>query len=532
MNFTSGLFLLFLCFVLILYFLVKNKHQWIILLLSSYVFYLASGWKLGVFLLFATLVTFFAGILLENSNNKLKVQLGQININLTNHERKKYRTENKKRKSKILIISLILIFGVLGFVKYYNDFSLKFESFFNIFTLDINFPKINLLLPLGISFFTFQSAGYLIDVNRGKIKADKNLAKFALFVSFFPQIVQGPISRYDQLAHQLYESHPFNYDQFKSGLQLVLWGFFKKLVIADRLAIAVNAIFTRFEDFTGLSIYFGILLFSFQIYCDFSGGMDIARGISEAMGINLVKNFERPFFSTSLDNFWRRWHITLGSWMRDYVFYPLSISKGFLKLGRFTRKVFGTKIGKLIPTIMAMVITFLLVGIWHGPELKYIAFGLYHGILLSIGIIFAPLSNFLTEKLRIDPTKTPWKLLSILWVFFLTTIGRYFVLSDGFRHALWMLKRTFTNVNLKFLTDGTLLNLDLAPKGLSLALIAIAFLITIEIFQEKGIHFRKKISELNLVLRWSIYLVGIFIVLIFGIYGINYNPSDFIYRMF
>jgi len=532
MNFTSGLFLLFIFFVLILYFLVNKKHQWIILLLSSYIFYLASDVKMVVFLVFATLVTFFAGILLENSNEKLHIQLGQEKNSQTNQQRKKFRSENKKRKSTILIFSLLLIFGVLGFVKYYSDFSLNIESVLKILSSDINLPKFNILLPLGISFFTFQSAGYLLDINRGKIKADRNLAKYALFVSFFPQIVQGPISRYDQLAHQLYETHDFDFDQAKFGLQLVLWGFFKKLVIADRLAIAVNAIFTRFEDFSGLSIYFGILLFSFQIYCDFSGGMDIARGIAQTMGINLEKNFERPFFSTSLDNFWRRWHITLGSWMRDYVFYPISISKGFLKLGRFTRKVFGAKIGKLIPTMIAMVITFLLVGIWHGPEWKFIAFGLYHGSLLSVGIFLSPLSEKLTRKWKTDPSKTPWRLVSIIWTFFLTTIGRYFILSDGFRHALWMLKRTATNVNLRFLTDGTLLNLDLAPEGLSLVLISIAFLITIEIFQERGFHFRKKISELNLVFRWIIYLIGIFVVLIFGIYGLNYNPSDFIYRMF
>jgi D-alanyl-lipoteichoic acid acyltransferase DltB (MBOAT superfamily) len=512
--------------------MVKNKHQWIVLLLSSYIFYLASGVKMMVFLLFATLVTYFAALLLENSNKKLHIQLDQENKILTNEQKKKYRAGNKKRKSLILTISLILIFGVLGFVKYYNDFSLNIASLLKLFSYEVNLPKFNILLPLGISFFTFQSAGYIIDVNRGKIKADRNLLKFALFVSFFPQIVQGPISRYDQLAHQFYEPHPFNFDQLKSGLLLVLWGFFKKLVIADRLAIAVNAIFTRYDDFSGLSIYFGILLFSFQMYCDFSGGMDIARGIAESMGINLEKNFERPFFSTSLDNFWRRWHITLGSWMRDYVFYPLSISKGFLKFGRFTRRIFGTKIGKLIPTMIAMVITFLLVGVWHGPEWKYIAFGLYHGTLLSIGIFLTPFKSSMNEKLNINPEKMAWKLLSILWVFFLTTIGRYFILSDGFRHALWMLKRTFTNINLKFLTDGTLMDLDLAPKGLGLVLTSIAFLIIIEIFQERGVHFRKKIANQKLVVRWSIYLIGIFVVLIFGIYGINYNPSDFIYRMF
>ena len=532
MSFTSGLFLIFLLVILILYFLVNKKNQWIVLLIASYIFYLASGMGMVFFLLFATLITFFTGIILEKSNNKLKLQLTSSDNSLTKAQKKQYRKENKREKALILIISLILIFGVLGIIKYYNDVALRTTSLLHVFNIELSFPKINILLPLGISFFTFQSAGYIIDIHRGKIKADKNLAKFALFLSFFPQIVQGPISRYGQLAHQLYEPHSFEFKQVKFGFQLILWGFFKKLVIADRLAIAVNTIFTNFEGFSGLSIYFGILLFSFQIYCDFSGGMDIARGIADSMGINLEKNFERPFLSTSIENFWRRWHITLGSWMRDYVFYPVSISKGFLKLGRRSRKLFGNEIGKLIPSMIAMMITFLLVGIWHGPEWKYIAFGLYHGSLLSIGILVSPLYTNIIEKFKIKSTGKLWKFISILWVFFLTTVGRYFVLSDGFRHALWMLRRTISNVNLRFLTDGTLLKLGLAPEGLILVLIAIAFLITVEIFQERGIRFRKKISELNLVFRWSIYLIGIFVVLIFGIYGINYNPSDFIYRMF
>jgi len=532
MNLISLPFLIFLISVFILYFIIPQKYQWIVLLVASYIFYLFSGLGLVVFLLFATLITYLAGIFLEKSNTDLKNFVDKQGKSLPKEQLKYYKTANTKKKNNILVFSLLLVLGVLGFLKYFNFFAANINSFLNIFPVEIEIPTIKFLLPLGISFYTFQSIGYIIDINRGKISADKNFLKFALFLSFFPQIVQGPISRYDQLAHQLYDSHSFDYNRVKFGLQLMLWGLFKKMVIADRLAIAVDTIFTSPSEFKGLSIYIGAVFLSFQIYCDFSGGIDIARGIAQSLGITLAENFRRPFFSTSIEEYWRRWHITLGSWMRDYVFYPLSLSKTFTKLGRTSRKLIGKRLGKIFPVLLASIITFLAVGIWHGPYWKYIAFGLYYSLLISLGLLITPSFNKLLIKLNIKTDCFSWRLTKIILIFTVTTIGRYFTHADGLRHALRMLQQTFSVFNPWVLFDGTFLKLGLIRQEYFILFISILFLIVVEYFQEKGVCIRTKLAEQNLIFRWSFYFLGIFSIIIFGIYGATYDSTDFIYRGF
>jgi len=532
MSFTSSIFLIFLFFVFLVYFLIPKKFQWGFLLIASYVFYLFSGFGKVLFLLFTTTITFCTGILLEKTDTALETLLENKEKLLSKEQRNNLKESSKRKKRIILISALLLVLGVLGVLKYYNFFAQNFNSLADILSLDVELSLLNYLLPLGISFYTFQSVGYIIDINRGKIKADKNLAKFALFLSFFPQIVQGPISRYSQLANQLYEPHTFNYERVKSGLQLMLWGFFKKLVIADRLAVAVNTIFGNSIQYEGLSIFIGVLFFTFQMYCDFSGGIDIARGIAETMGISMVENFRRPFFSKSIDEYWRRWHITLGDWMRDYVFYPLALSKTFARLGKFSRKHLGNKTGKIIPIIIANLITFLAVGVWHGPYWKYVAFGTYYGLLISIGILFKPFFQKIGRSLKIKTDCFSWRLTQISFVFTATTIGRYFARADGLRHAFYLLKQTFSIFNPWIFYDGTLLNLGLNLEDYYVLFVSILFLILVEILQEIGINIREKISDQNLVFRWSLYLIGIFAVLIFGMYGQEYSAVEFIYRGF
>jgi len=268
------------------------------------------------------------------------------------------------------------------------------------------------------------------------------------------------------------------------------------------------------------------------MYCDFSGGIDIARGIAEAMEINMVENFRRPFFSRSIDEYWRRWHITLGSWMRDYVFYPLSLSRAFTKIGRFARKYLGNYLGKIFPTLIATTISFLAVGLWHGPYWNYVAFGLYYGILISLSKLLSPLFNKLMIKFKVRAQCFSWRFLNILFVFMATTFGRYFVRADGLRHALYLIIQTFSAFNPWIIFDGTLLNLGLQRGDYYVLFISVSILVISEILQEKGLHLRKKLNEQNMVFRWSVYLIGIFAVLIFGIYGIEYDAADFIYRGF
>lgn len=390
MAFVSGSFLVFLFLVFAVYFLTPKKYQWVILLLASYIFYAFSGVKLLFFLVLTTMVTFLTGRLLGSVNQQTSQYLAAQKKSLSREEKKEYKNGQTTKKRRILFCAVLVNLGILIFLKYFNFLAGNVNSVISLFGSDAKIPVLNLLLPLGISFYTLQSIAYVVDVYRGKYEPDGNIAKFALFMSYFPQIVQGPIARYDQLAHQLYESHKFEYNRVTQGAQLILWGFIKKLVIADRLAVIVNPIFDNYQNYGGILLFIAAAGYGFQVYADFSGGMDIARGVSQILGIDLVLNFERPYFARSLAEFWRRWHITLGSWMKDYVFYPLSLSKQFSKLGKATRKVLGNYIGKKLPTFLSMFIVFMLVGVWHGSSWKYVGYGLWNAVIIVSSILLEP----------------------------------------------------------------------------------------------------------------------------------------------
>lgn len=532
MAFTSLNFLLFIASVILVYFLVPKKYQWVILLLASYAYYWISANKLVVFLLFTTITTFYTGRFLGKSNEKHNHLLETNKDTLTKNQKKNLGAENKKRKKLILWIAVILNFGILAVIKYFNFFAGNFNALFSTLSINTTIPTFEFLLPLGISFYTFQSVGYVIDVYRGKIEPDRNIARFALFVSFFPQIVQGPISRYSQLASQLYESHQFEYTCVKFGAQLILWGFFKKMVIADRLAATVGSVFDGYQDYAGIQIFIGAVMYSLQVYCDFSGGIDIARGIAQIMGIDLAENFKRPFFAESISDFWRRWHISLSTWMRDYIFYPLSLSASAVKLGRTSRKILGTHLGKLFPTFLAMLITFLVVGIWHGASWKYVAYGLYNGVFIFAEVLFEPLVNKINKRFQINPKVFSWRLLNIIITFFLVSIGRYFSRAISFKTAVRMLYRTVATFDPYDLLDLKLLQMGMDPKDIYVLGGAVLILFIVGLLQERGISLREKLVEQNLVFRWSIYIAAIFSILVFGIYGIGFDPVSFIYMGF
>ncbi len=532
MGFTSAAFFAFTLLVAGIYFLFPKKNRWAVLLAASYLYYFLTSGSLLLLLIATTLITFLTALWLDFINRQFDQTKTAGVEELSREQKKAAAAQVKRKKQLVLAIGLAAVLGILAFLKYFNFFATNFNVLLAALSVPAAIPKFNLLLPLGISFYTFQSAGYLIDVFRGKIQADRNPFKFALFVSFFPQIVQGPISRYSQLAHQLYEGHSLDYDRIKFGAQLVLWGLFKKMVIADRAAVIVNTIFNGQNQYEGFTVFFGAMLYTLQIYGDFSGGIDVARGIAQIFGIDLVNNFARPLFATSIEDFWRRWHITLSSWMRDYVFYPLSLSRLFVRMGRFFRRTLGASIGKLMPTFTAMVITFLLVGIWHGANWKFVAYGMYNGLLIGLGILFGPQVSRLAEKLGFTPGRGFTRGLQILGTFVLVCFGRYFSRAASFMAALRLLDRTFSSFNPQVIIDGSLLNLGLDGKELIVLLIAIVILLTADYLQEKGIALRERLSRQVLPLRWLVYLMAIFAVLIFGVYGINFNASSFIYMGF
>ena len=322
MAFTSMQFAVFLLLAAAVYYLTPKRYRWVTLLVVNYTFYYFAGVKYFVYLFITTVTTYLATVKLGDMAEKNKIAYNAVKKELDKEQKKVWKADFTKRKRRILIPTMLCNFGILAVLKYSGFVSQNLNLLFEKISVPIELPVFRFLLPLGISFYTFQTMGYLIDVYREKVVPEKNIGKLALFISFFPSIVQGPIGRFQTLSEQLFRGNHFSYERTKFGVQLILWGVFKKLVIADRAAVLVDAVFGNPQTYGGSYIAVASLIYCVQLYGDFSGGIDIATGAAQIFGIYLDKNFERPYLATSIPDFWRRWHITLGAWFRDYVFYP------------------------------------------------------------------------------------------------------------------------------------------------------------------------------------------------------------------
>lgn len=522
MAFTSFDFLIFALLTLTAYYAIPIKGRWLVLLFASYSFYIISSPKTFVFILFTTLVTFFCGRCIGKCNEEHKAYLAKRKADISRDEKKAAKAKNQSRKKKYVALALVLDFGVLAVLKYFRYYLAE---------LGAGFDLGEVLIPLGISFYTFQSAAYIIDIYRDKISSDTNFLKFALFISFFPQIIQGPISRHDQLANQLYEGHRFEYQNLTHGAQLIMWGFFKKLVIADRVAILCDQVFDNYGDYTGGAVFVALLFYTIQIYADFSGGIDIARGVAQCMGIEMTNNFMRPYFSDSLSSFWNRWHISLSHWCRDYIFYPVAMSKFFGKLGKSLRGVLGDRVGKLIPVIIAQYATFITIGIWHGAEFKYVAYGLYNGTIIVLGLLLAPHFKKIMRKLRINEASWWWKSFQYIRTFFIVVFGRIFPRAESFSVAVMMFGSIFVkNQNVPF-TD-TILSLGLNEVDFLVIIVSCILWFLISYIEETRCQVRDLLDEKPLGLRWALLLALFAAILSLGIYGPGYDASAFIYRGF
>ena len=330
MAFFSWQFVLFLTVSLIVYYIVPGRFQWMVLLASSAWYYIVGGGARACIYVLVTVVTTFAGaVIIDNmqkqTDEKLKSK-GENSAKLSREEKKQVKAAGQKRKKQVLVIVLLINFGILIVLKYGNFLTSNMNGLLNRFHTPGRLPEVSFLIPLGLSFYTFQTMGYLIDVYRGKYRAERNILHMALFTTYFPSVLQGPINRFDDLGTQLYIPHKFDDLQFREGLLRMLWGIFKKMVIAERAIIIVNEIFGNFDKnrYTGFTMIVGILLYGVQLYADFAGGMDIVFGASQMFGIQLKENFRQPYMAKSISEFWQRWHISLGNWMKDYVFYPIA----------------------------------------------------------------------------------------------------------------------------------------------------------------------------------------------------------------
>ena len=525
----------FVGIAVLLYYLAPKRYQWVILLISSIVFYyLSGGLRAGIFITITILSTFYGALAIDRIGEKARLTIKSSGTPLSREEKKAIRGKARVKKRRVFLLTLLINLGILIVLKYTGFFTTNLMSLFSRAGVSLQIPEVNFLLPLGISFYTFQTTGYLIDVYNEKFEADRSLLKFALFASWFPQIIQGPISRHDDLAPELCAERSFNENSFRTGIYRILWGYFKKMVIAERCAIIVNEIIANhtYKAYNGLTIFLGILLFGVQMYGDFAGGIDIVIGVSELFGVKLVENFRQPYMAQNISEYWKRWHITLGTWMRDYVFYSVALSKPFIKMQKSLKKSGRSYAAKVIPPTLASFIVFLLVGIWHGANWRYVIYGLFHATLVSTHTLFERPYEKMRAFFQINSTSAGWKGFSIARTVFLVTISDYFDCAPSATEAFRLLKKTFTVFNPWVLTDGSVFLHGVSEREFSILMLAIILQIVVDVVNESGIKIREILARQNIVFRWSVVYLTIWVILTFSVYGPGFNVGAFLYQQF
>ena len=533
----------FICFVfvtMLVYFLFPaRKYKWTVLLAASVFFYAVAGYKYAFFILFTSLTTYLIALWIERVAAHSKKLLKEKKKEWDRDQKKRYKNKIKIQKRLIMTLALLINFGILAFLKYYGFFAGSLNDMLGSFGVSFSIPTLKLFLPLGISFYTFQSMGYIVDVYREKTEAQRNPFKLLLFVSFFPQIIQGPISIYDQLAHQLFEPHDFDFTRMKHGMELILWGFFKKLVIADRAYILIGAVEKDYAKFGGTTLTFTILLYALQLYADFSGGIDISRGVAQIFGIDMIDNFKRPYFSKSINEYWRRWHISLGGWLKNYLFYPVAMSNVFINAGkkmkntRFGKTAAGAHVAKVLPTSVASLIVFLVVGVWHGADWKYVAFGVWNGVIIMVSILLQPLFDGAVDKLRISRKNPFFVGFQIFRTLLVVLVGYVFDVAPSFGEGMRTLSLFFTGQDFsKGMEEIGKLGLTV-PDYIIILAGAVIILIA-SIIQERHLDtdIRTMLDRKPFMPRFLLLYLGIMTVVIFGIYGSGYNAADFVYMQF
>lgn len=544
MVFTSFSFLIFLAATTLVYYIVPMRQyrdrlpsgkrintprhnnslhpRGFVLLLASLVFYCFAGWEKLPFVLGTSLLAWLCSRQMATLDEELAHGLS----NASNKEAEallKYTHHDRRRRA--LLLGIVVVLAVYFYCKYLPDL---FAAVGGLLNGSVSFWKV--IIPLGLSYYTLSIIGYLLDVYWHKQKHERNYLLFLLCVIYFPHILQGPISRYRELRQEFLRETPFSSERLARGVQLMLWGFFKKLVIADRLNIFVNGVVGSYPAYEGLMFWLTALMSTFQLYADFSGCMDIATGVSELFGIQIAQNFDHPFSSRSVAEWWRRWHITLCAWMRDYVFYPLTVSPRLNRRMKGIRKRRGPKAAQTYRTVITLTVVWLLTGLWHDIRFHYLVWGAYYALLLIIGSLWKP--ERLTAKLGIDGSTRAWQRFQMVRTTLLFSLGRLITVPGDFRVSLSIFRSMFTHFNPWVFWDGTLFTTGLDPAGFILSLLLIALLLAVEHVQIKNGPLRDRIARMKLPVRWLIWYAALAGILILGIYGAAYDASTFAYMNF
>lgn len=494
MVFNSVDFLLFFPIVLFVYFLVPKKVRYVWLLVVSYYFYMSWNPKYAVLIALSTLITYLTGI-----------GIG--------------KTEDKKIKNWMIAGSFVSNLGILFFFKYFDFALLNVNRVLGAVGIQALEKPFDVMLPIGISFYTFQALGYTMDVYRGEMKPEKNIFRYALFVSFFPLIAAGPIERSKNLLRQIQNVHTFriwNYDNITGGAALMLWGYFMKMVIADRLAIFVDSVFGNYASCTSVALLLAAVFFAFQLYCDFGSYSLIAMGCAKIMGFSVMENFNTPYFALSIKEFWRRWHISLSSWFRDYLYIPLG----------------GNRKGNVRKYINLMI-TFLVSGLWHGASFSFVAWGGLHGLYQIIGEGLLPARERVAKACHINTECLFCKVIKGLITFALVDFAWIFFRCNSLTESVAYIGRMLTAADFAAPAEGALFTLGLSRLEFVIALAALIILLLVDMIRyRKGMQLYEYLNTKWLWLRWSVYIFLAVSIFLFGIYGPGYNAAEFIYFQF
>lgn len=519
MSITSFSFLVLISVGVLLYYTLPSKIQWIELLVLSIVFYIYAAVPYTIiYLIISTLIVYISTLFMDKERQKA-ARKQTIPLVAT----------------VVAIIINVLIWFVIKGKGIWLPVANSLLSHIYIAKVDA-LINMEIIAAFGMGYYTLQVVGYLIDCYWGNIKPQKNPLKLFLFTAYFPQLTTGPISRYAQLE-ALYEGHKFQYNNIAFGAQRILWGFVKKIVLAERVGVLVSAITSNSDKYTGFYSWLVILLYPIQMYADFSGCMDIVLGVSEMFDIHLAENFRNPFFARTSQEFWQRWHITLGTWAKDYVLYPLLKSKSMIKFGKFTKKKFGRKMGKFLVNVVGMFVLWMVMGVWHGGWQYIAGVSLWYWIVLMLGELLSPVFQKMTTMLNMKTESFSWHMFQSCRTYIIYAIGATFF-CVGVAKGIALLQDAWKVIFVKdyanpwIFFDGSLLDLGISYGDINIVLISVLMLIVVAVLREKYGYARMWIKNQSFIFRWLIWIGLLIFVLIYGKYGPDYNAADFIYQGF
>ena len=530
MAYTSFLwFFVFFLGTYLLYIVIPKNWKWLVLLLSSWSFYTISVKGHVLPLALVTLGVWGIGLLLQKQNEACKAAV-------KGKKRDEKKVIKKRYAKKIGWLTAGGVLFSLAFIlvlKYGNFFGETFSEL-----LGADYQPVHFIQPLGISFYTMQAISYLVDVNRGRVKACKNPLKLSLFLSFMFTVVEGPIARYSEMEQQLFEPKKLTQRHFYYGTMRILWGLFKTVVIANRVALIADNLFDYYTERGGLAVLFGIMAYTLQLYCDFSGVMDVLSGCTYMMGIELPQNFNHPFFAKTINEFWQRWHITLGGFLRDYVFYSISFSAPMKSLSASARKRLSTYYAAIVPTSVALFFVWFCNGLWHGSGVKYIVYGLYYYVLMMLGMYLEPLAEKLCKVLRINRQSKPYQLFQIVRTFAVVNIGMLIFRADDLKAAVHILLSVTDMKKTVFLFHHPLKALygDMSPgfsiKEVAIIGLGVLIIFAVSLLSELGKKPLERLYNMKPAVRSAIYMAVLLAIILFGAYSENYDTNQMIYAGF